>query len=83
MVYPVSLPRCVIARDIEGMDLLVDGNVVTEPTKTGAGPSIEGQTAPKRAKTAPRETRPNYALSSPMLARALARRYETFFKSEN
>jgi hypothetical protein len=33
------------------MDLQVGGNVVTEPSQTGSGPSIEGQQAPKRVKT--------------------------------
>jgi hypothetical protein len=33
------------------MDLQVGGNVVTEPSQTGSGPSIEGQPAPKRVKT--------------------------------
>jgi hypothetical protein len=33
------------------MDLQVGGNVVTEPSQTGSGPSIERQPAPKRVKT--------------------------------
>jgi len=37
------------------MDLHVDSNVVTEPNQTGSGPGIEGQPAPKRAKTGGRK----------------------------
>jgi hypothetical protein len=49
------LLRRVKPRNIEGMDLQVGGKAVPEPNQTGSGPSIEGQIAPKRAKTGGRQ----------------------------